>query len=348
MLRNLISGRLRAMVGSLCAIAFAYWAMGVPANEAPAGKEVTPPEAPGYNTRAELLTAIVTGKIRILTWDVEVPADVEFIEDIEYGKVGQRSLKLDLYRARKHDKRAAVPGLIFIHGGGWRGGDKEVYRVHASRCAQRGYVVVSVGYRLSGEAPFPAAVEDVKCAVRWMRAKGSEYGIDPDNIAILGGSAGGHLAMMVGYSSDVEELEGTGGHQGVSSRVQAVVNLYGPCDLTVPFAQKSPLVWQFLGGKKYQEAPDLYERASPIHYLTKDDPPTLILHGTLDETVPINQSDILAAKLKELGLTYTYDRLAGWPHTMDAAEIVFKRCAFLTDRFLAEHMPVPGEKHTQP
>ena len=272
---------------------------------------------------------------------------VEFIKDIEYGKVGDRSLKLDLYRARKHDRKTLVPGLIFIHGGGWSGGDKEVYRVHASRCAQRGYVAVSVAYRLSGEAPFPAAVEDCKCAVRWMRAKGSEYGIDPDNIAVLGGSAGGHLAMMVGYSSDVKELEGTGGHQGVSNRVQAVVNLYGPCDLTVPFAQKSPLVWQFLGGKKYREAPDLYAKASPVHYLTKDDPPTLIMHGTLDETVPINQSDILAAKLKELGLTYEYDRLEGWPHTMDAAEVVFNRCAFLTDEFLAKHIPLPSKEDSQ-
>ena len=155
--------------------------------------------------------------------------------------MGQRPLKLDLYRARKRNRPAS--GLISIHGGGWRGGDKQVYRVHASRCAQRGYVAVSVAYRLSGEAPFPAAVEDVKCVVHWMRAKGSEHGIDPDNIAVLGGSVGGHLAMMVGYSSDVKELEGTGGHQGVSSRVQAVVNLYGPCDLTVPFAQKSLLVW---------------------------------------------------------------------------------------------------------
>ena len=217
---------------------------------APAKKEPSPPSAPGYNTRRDLLAAYLTGKVKLLTLNVPLPADVELLSDIEYGKVGPRSLKLDLYRPKKMG--TPVPGLIFIHGGGWSGGDKKVYRVHASRYAQRGYVAVSIAYRFSGEAPFPAAVQDAKCAVRWMRTQGKRYGIDPNNIAVLGGSAGGHLAMMVGYSSDVKELEGQGGHQHVSSRPQAVVNLYGPSDLTAPLAQASDLVHKFLAGKKYK------------------------------------------------------------------------------------------------
>ena len=308
-------------------------------------KSESAPEAPGYASPEDVLKAILMGKVKVLTPMVPIPEGVELTRDIEYGKVGERSLKLDLYRPS--EMKGLVPGLIFIHGGGWSGGDKKVYRLHASRYAQRGYVTASIAYRLSGEAVFPAAVEDAKCAVRWMRAEGERYGIDPDNIAVLGGSAGGHLAMMVGYSADVAELEGDGGHQQVSSRVQAVVNLYGPSDLTVPLAKNSSLVWRFLGGKKYEEAPELYKKASPINYLTKDDPPTLILHGSLDETVPIEQSDTLAAKLKELGLSYTYDRLEGWPHTMDIAEPVFNRCVFFIDEFLAEHMPIPGEKDSK-
>ena len=150
--------------------------------------------------------------------------------------------------------------------------------------------------------------------------------------------------MMVGYSSDVKELEGNGGHQEVSSRVQAVVNLYGPSDLTAPKAQADGSVQKFLGGKKYAEAQELYKRASPIHYLSKNDPPTLILHGTLDEIVPIAQSDALAAKLKKLGIAYTYDRLDGWPHTMDAAEPVFNRCVFFIDEFLAKYVPLPKQE----
>ncbi len=302
-------------------------------------KKISPPAAPGYKSREELVAAIMAGEVKLLSPKVKLPANVELIENVEYGKVGQRSLRLDIYKPKKVEQ--LVPGLVFIHGGGWRGGDKKVYRLHASRYADRGYVSVSVAYRFSGQSPFPAAVEDVKCAVRWMRAEGKRYGIDPNKIAVLGGSAGGHLAMMVGYSWDVKELEGKGGHQQMSSKVQAVVNLYGPSDLTVPIAKGSDLVQRFLGGKKYEEAPELYKKASPIYYLTKDDPPTLILHGTLDQTVPIEQSDALAQKLKKLGITYTYDRLKGWPHTMDVAEPVFKRCVFFIDEFLDEHVPLP-------
>ena len=301
--------------------------------------EPSPPPAPGYESRRDIMIAFLGGKLKMLTPKVPLPPGVKLKSNIEYGKVGQRSLLLDLYSPKNLTK--PVPGLIFIHGGGWSGGDKQVYRLHASRYAQRGYVTASISYRFSGEAPFPAAVQDAKCAVRWMRAQGKPYNIDPNNIAVLGGSAGGHLAMMVGFSSDVAELEGNGGHQHVSSRPQAVVNLYGPSDLRVPFARQSDVVHKFLGGKKYDQSPELYRKASPIYYLTRDDPPTLILHGTLDEVVPIDQSDALVAMLKVLEVPYTYDRLQGWPHTMDIAEPVFNRCVFFIDRLLAQHMPLP-------
>jgi len=304
-----------------------------------ADKAESAPPAPGYKSREEVWAAIRSGELKTVKPPKQMPAGVQLTKDIEYGKVGKRSLKLDMYRPTKQKK--PVPGLIFIHGGAWKGSNKDRYRLYAARYAQQGYVAVSISYRLSGEAPFPAAVQDAKCAVRWMRANAAKYGVDPNNICVLGGSAGGHLAMMVGYSSDAKRLEGRGGHQNVSSRVQAVVNLYGPCDLTVPVIRQVDAVQEFLGGKKYDQEPDLYKKASPISYLTKDDPPTLILHGTLDALVPINQSDKLVKRLKEVAVPYTYDRLAGWPHVMDIAEPVYKRCLFFIDRFLAEQMPVP-------
>jgi acetyl esterase/lipase len=171
-----------------------------------------------------------------------------------------------------------------------------------------------------------------------VRANSSTYNINPDSIAVIGGSAGGYLSLMVGYTSDVPELEGDGGNPGVSSRVQAVVDLYGPTDLTTPVAIEAREVRNFLK-KTYEEAPDLFLKASPIHYVTKDDPPTLILHGTIDELVPIEQSDALAAKLKELGVPVIYDRLEGWPHTMDAAQAVNERCRFFMDHFLKRYLP---------
>ena len=328
-----------ALIVVLCCVLVAQTEQKASANSAGTGNVESAPPAPGYSSREEIVEAIRSGKLKTIKPLEEMPEGVQLTRDIEYGKVGQRALKLDVYKPDKSGK--PVPGLIFIHGGAWKGGNKDIYRIHAARYAQRGYVAVSISYRLSGEAPFPAAVQDAKCAVRWMRANADKYGVDPNHICVLGGSAGGHLAMMVGYSWDDKELEGTGGHQHISSRVQAVVSIYGPSNLDVPFMRQAEAVQQFLANKKYDEAPDLYKKASPISYLGKDDPPTLILHGTLDALVPISQSDKLAERLRQVGVSFTYDRLEGWPHVMDIAEPVYKRCVFLIDRFLTEHMPAP-------
>jgi acetyl esterase/lipase len=225
-----------------------------------------------------------------------------------------------------------VPGLIFIHGGGWKSGSKRDYKYYTLRFADRGYVAASIGYRFSQEAPFPAAVHDTKCAVRWMRENAAELGVDPDRIAVLGGSAGGYLAMMAGYSSDVSELEGEGGHEVTSSAVKVVVNLYGPSDLTVPRAYNEEVVQEFMG-KLYAEDPDLYASASPLHHLDKNDPPTFIFQGTIDQIVPVSQADALAEKLIKLQVPYWYDRLDGWPHTMDVARVVNERVMTLLDSF---------------
>ena len=248
-------------------------------------------------------------------------------------------MQLDLYRPMAI--RKPVPALIFIHGGGWAGGNREIMKYYTVRYAERGYVTATISYRFSQEAPFPAAVSDAKCAVRWMRENAKKHRIDPEKIGIIGGSAGAHLAMMTGYSSDVPELEGEGGHAGVSSRVQAVVDYYGPVDLTTPFARKQGVARKFLSDKSYEEDPDVYAFASPISHLTKGDPPTLILHGTIDTIVPVAQADKLAEKLKELGIPHFYEKFEGWPHTMDLAEAVNQRCQYRMNQFLAEHLPLP-------
>ena len=301
--------------------------------------ESSPPPAPGYKTPAEVMAAIAAGEIKLIKSPKEMPDGVIEQKNIEYGKVGERALQLDLYLPEKILK--PVPGLIFIHGGGWSAGSRDVYKPYTVSYAKKGYVAATISYRLTGEAIFPAAVEDAKCAVRWLRANAAKYHVDPNKIAVIGGSAGGHLSLMVGYSSDVPELEGNGGNPRVSSSVQAVVDFYGPYDLTTDFARKAGVVKKFLGDKTYDEAPELYKRASPMTYLTKNDPPTLILHGTIDDVVPVEQSDRLAARLKELGIPVVYDRLEGWPHTMDAAEIVHQRCQYFMDQFFAKYLPLP-------
>jgi acetyl esterase/lipase len=173
-----------------------------------------------------------------------------------------------------------------------------------------------------------------------MRSQGSKIQVDSEKIAVIGGSAGGHLSLMVGYSPDVPELEGDSGHAGVSSKVQAIVDLYGPVDLTTDFAQNSRLVSRFIG-KSYDEAEAAYRLASPISHVTRDDPPTLILHGPTDDVVSIVQSDMLAAKLKATGVRYVYDRLPGWPHAMDLSNDVYVRCRWFMDHFFDRYLPLP-------
>lgn len=298
-----------------------------------------PPPAPGYATPAEVMAAILLKQVKLIEPPTNMPPGVVELRNIEYGKVGERALQLDLYLPAPSAK--PVPGLIFIHGGAWSGGSRDIYKYYTARFAANGYVAATISYRLSGEAPFPAAVEDTKCAVRWMRANAGKYHVDPEKIAVIGGSAGGHLALMIGYSAGAPELEGHGGNPGVSSRVQAVVDFYGPADLTTAFARTNGSVKKFLGNKTFAEDPELYRRASPLTYLTRDDPPTLILHGTIDDVVPIEQSDLLAARLKELGVPYLYDRLPGWPHTMDLSLAVNERCQYFMREFFARYLPLP-------
>ncbi len=311
--------------------------------ETPGGAGQSQPSVPkGYRSSTEALAAVALGQVKMVQPSRDVPATVTEIRNLEYGKVNDRSLRLNLFVPKPGDgETSAVPAIIFVHGGAWAGGDREQLRFYALRFAERGYVTAAISYRLSREAAFPAAVEDAKCAVRWLRANAGTYNVDPDRMAMSGNSAGGHLAMMAGYAADAAELEGKGGHDEASSAVRAVVTFYGPCDLTAPFARESRSVRRFLQGKTYEEARDLYEQASPIRYLTADDPPTLIFHGTIDEIVPVSQSDALAAKLKELGVPHRYERLEGWPHAMDAAQAVNDWCLFVMAEFFDEHLPLP-------
>jgi acetyl esterase/lipase len=302
----------------------------------PAG---APPMPKGFASTAEVLAAIQAKQIKMIDLLIPPPPSVEVTRNVTYGKVGERELQLDLYQPK--GLAVPVPGIVIIHGGGWGAGARQMLHYYGVKLAERGYVAANISYRLTGEAPYPAAVQDAKCAVRWMRANAAKYKVDPNKLAVLGGSAGGHLAMMVGYSSDVPKLEGDGGHKGVSSRVQAVIDFYGPTDLTTPFARGMGVVQSFLGGKTYDEAPDLYKEASPLAHLTKDDPPTLILHGTIDDIVPIDQADSLAAKLKDLHIPFAYERFDGWPHVMDVAKDVNARCMWAIDQFLAKYLPLP-------
>ena len=295
-----------------------------------------PPVPEGYASEMAVKAAILLGQIKLIdAGNVSVPETIDEIVDIEYGTGGKRKLHMDLYLPK--DRKKATAAIIFIHGGAWKSGKRSDMKYYCVKFAEKGYVTATVTYRLTGEAPFPAAVHDVKCAVRWLRANAGKFQVDSQRIIVSGNSAGGHLAMMIGYSDD-ESLEGKGGNKSISSRVCAVVNFYGPTDLTTDFATKQEVLVDFMGGKTFEESPDLYKLCSPLFHLSSDDPPTLIFHGTIDSVVPIVQADKLADKLKKLGIDHEYERYDGWPHTMDLAESVNRRCVYQMEQFFKKYV----------
>jgi acetyl esterase/lipase/rhodanese-related sulfurtransferase len=233
---------------------------------------------------------------------VVAPTGVEFVGDIAY-RDGNPMWKLDLAMPAKRDG-APLPAIVFVHGGGWRGGDKRqgYFLQGALDYAQKGYACITVNYRLSGEAPFPASVEDVKTAVRWLRAHAKEYNIDPERIGAYGNSAGAQLVAMLGLAPKSAGLEGDGPWREFSSAVQAVCASAVPADF---------LNWDGPGkafGTRGESdvfagpAETLADRmrvVSPVTYAAEGRAAFLIIHGTADGAVPFNQAQALASALKK-------------------------------------------------
>ena len=233
---------------------------------------------------------------------------------ITYGKGGDVELKLDL--ARPASGKGPFPALIFIHGSGWGWWSvgRRQYCSALIKAAERGYVAVTVDHRVISVKEndktkylFPAQVYDVKCAVRWLRANAKKYKIDPNRIGAVGHSSGGHLALMLGLTDPSHGLEGECGNLKFSSRVQAVVNLAGSTELISKYHEAAgfiPIVLvEFLGGTP-EEVPDQYKIASPLTYVSKDDPPVLTIQGDRDLSVPPKQAELLDAKMKEAGASH--------------------------------------------
>ena len=296
------------------------------------------PAAPtGYATSKEMQEAIKAGAHPLLGPEDVVIADTVAVErDIPYSESG---MKLDLFRPKSVGKPA--PGVVYIHGGGWKHKGKDFCTYWAARYAGMGYVCVSIEYRTSDEAIYPAAIEDAKASVRWLRAHAVDYGVDPGRIAAIGQSAGAHLALMLALTAGDAQFEGNGGNADQSSAVQAAVAYYPPTDFSVPDIQRLDVVQQFLGGTS-GDVPDRYAQVSPITHVTADDAPILLFHGTIDGLVPVDQSDRLAKKLDTVGVPCVYDRIDGWDHGMDIVKAVNTHCMAVQDRFLEVFLARPG------
>lgn len=247
---------------------------------------------------------------------------VKVHEDISYVENGHPRQKLDLYLPERADQTKPLPLVVWIHGGGWKKGTKEFFHAQPE-VLKNGFALASVNYRLTNHAQFPAQIHDCKSAIRYLRAHASEYGIDPKQIGIWGSSAGGHLVALLGTSGDVKELEGALGVTGVSSRVQAVCDYFGPSDLVEmgkkPYrggdegdAEQSPIS-KLLGGTINSNL-EKAKQASPVTYISSDDPPFLILHGDQDPLVPLAQSTEFDCLLKKAGLSSEFNFRKGKGH----------------------------------
>jgi len=272
----------------------------------------------GYHFMPPTYLAVGIGLEHMINRRPAVPEDIQEIKNIESKNLS-----------------AAAPLLVFIHGGGWRSGNRADYLVYLIAFARKGYVTATVSYRFLKDAPYPACAEDITDAVQWFYKNGGTYGYDPDRIALIGGSAGAHLALLAAYNWKKQMTPpDTGVNTGSAHSIKAVVDIYGPTDFTTEFSRTNSTVTGFLA-KSFEEAPELYVEASPIHYLNKHNPPTMILHGTSDQTVPISQSDLLKSRLDSLGVPNVYYRVPLWPHTMDAIERVNRFSeAKMTDFFM--------------
>jgi acetyl esterase/lipase len=286
-----------------------------------------------------------------LTAAEEAPVRVE--RNLIYGKGSDVDLQLDL--ARPPTGAGPFPALVFIHGGGWSEGTREKFLNpidlplnHIQRAAQCGYVAVAVSYRLTNvhengrpKYPFPAQVQDVKCAVRWLRANAAQYRVDVERVGAVGGSAGGHLALMLALTDTSAGLEGDGGYRNYSSRVQAAVSIVGPTELARGWETTQggkPQYQALLGGAPQQVAPQ-YKAASPLTYVSKDDPPVLTIHGDQDSLVPLEQAELLDAKMKEVGASHTLVVLRGQGHLLDAgARDLAQACMYA---FFDRHLKNP-------
>ncbi len=268
-----------------------------------------------------IITLIVVPAV-LLVRAQESKGEVRVERGLVYGKGGDADLKLDL--AMPKDGDGPFPVVLCVHGGGWTKGDRADLQKTIEALARRGYVAVAVDYRLAPKDRFPAPLEDCKAAVRWLRANAATYRINPDRIGAVGFSAGAHLACLLGLTRKDDGLEGTGGNAEQSSAVQAVVSFFGPTDLTredfgkdVARENLEPLLGGTLADK-----PQAYRKASPVTYVGKHAPPFLFFHGTNDHIVPLAQSELLAARLKEAGVSAELVALDKEGHGWEGAPLV--------------------------
>jgi pectinesterase len=277
----------------------------------------------------------------------ELLASLESHPNLAYAKRGDQELQLDLFRPK--DRAGNLPGIVCIHGGGWWKGKREDHADLARALAARGFVTVTITYRLSGEEPFPAQIDDCKAAVRWLRAHAAEYGVDPTAIGAIGHSAGGHLTALLATSGGVKELEGATGtpEDSQSSAIQAAVAMGAQSDFDgeqhIRENDKDPeklKMWAtFLGGS-YHAVPERYHAASPLTYLDVSDPPLYFIAGETD--TESTRAETTRHRLFALGVPTGLTVIQGTGHNVFANKAMFDQVVRTAGEFFTTHLVDKG------
>ena len=230
-------------------------------------------------------------------------------KDIVYREAAGEQLKFDFYRPVKTDDGPSAL-VVVIHGGAWMSGKRQDMDALCQAIAKEGMAAATVSYRLAPKHRWPAMLEDVQAAVRFFRANAAEFAVDPDRIGAAGGSAGGHLALLLGFTDAPAA--------GTSSRVQAVFNIFGPTDLSQDFdPQIADQVAFAVIGKKYADAGEEVRKFSPLSYVGKESSPVFTIHGSEDKLVPVKQAERLREALKEAGVESETVIVEGMGHAVD-------------------------------
>ena len=273
-----------------------------------------------------------------------LPANVQVVRDLEYARIGGQSLKLDIYSPQH--PAGKLPVVVWIHGGAWNSGDKNFCPI--GFMAAQNLAIVSMDYRLTEAAPFPAQLYDCKSVIRWLRANADQYNLDADHIGIFGASAGGHLALLLATTMNRASLEGdVGGNLNYSSRVQCVCAFYPPTDLNRlvadPQSRLDPDgdVAKLIGGAVASHE-DRADFASPLTYVSQNCAPVFLMHGGADRLVPPDQSKIFYDALRKAGVEVHLEIIPGQGHGIIAPPAVAKEIY----RFFDEHLTHPKSPAT--
>lgn len=266
-------------------------------------------------------------------------AAFRFIEGTPYAHEGGETLVADLYLPKG---MGPFPAALYLHGGGWSGGNRKQLRRQAAFMASHGVAGMAIEYRLDPKYHYPAPLHDAKEAVRWLRKHAAQYNIDPKRIAVVGSSAGGHLAALMGVTQGDSSLEGNGCCKRYSSAVQAVVAFNGIYDLAA-MSGRPRMIKNFLG-RPCESNPTVCKAASPINHVSNDEPPFLIMHGTADQTAPFAQAKAMVQMLRKSGDTADMFIAPGAPHTFWAQKRWYGPSRDAMQKFLDRWLTVQDKR----